>query len=102
MASTLSRTSKAEGGAVRVVLFLLVNKALDVLEIGDMTRNGNGALVLKSIFFLGFLEKFPEKRMVYIHHRYYKTLPFFPFTAHVHGHAALGNVQLVKIARLLL
>jgi hypothetical protein len=102
MASTLSRASKAETAAVRVVLLLLVNKALNVLEIGDMARNGYGALVLKSIFLLGFLEKFLEQRMVYIHHRYYKTLQFFPFTAHAHCHAALGNVQLVKIARFLL
>jgi len=99
MASTY--LAKAEADAVRVVLFLLVNKALNVLESGNLARNGDGALLLKSIFSFGFLEEFLEQRMVYIHHRYYKTLWFFSFTAHVHGHVALGDI-LMKIMHLLL
>jgi len=78
-----------------------IDKPLNILEIRDMARDGDGALLLKSIFLLGFLEKLLEQWMVYIHHRYYKTLLLFSFTAHIHGHAALGNV-LVEIVALLL
>jgi hypothetical protein len=46
------------------VLLLLVDKALHVLEVRDIARNDDGALLLKSIFLLGFLEEFLEQRMV--------------------------------------
>lgn len=78
-----------------------IDKALNVLEIRDMARNRDGALLLKSIFLFGFLEKFLKQRMVYIHHRYYETLLLFSCAAHVDGHAALGN-GLVKIVTLFL
>jgi len=86
---------------MRAVLLLLVDEALHILEVRDLARNGDGALLLKSIFLLGFVEEFLEQRMVYIHCRYYKTLMFFSFTAHVYRDAALWNI-LVKIVRLLL
>jgi len=85
---------------VRVVPFLLADKALHVLKIGNLAWDGDGALLPESKFLFSFLEEFLEQRMVYIQHRYYKTLQFFSFTAHVHGHAALGNT-LVNIVPLL-
>jgi len=76
-----------------MVVVLLIDKALNVLEIGDMAGNRDGALLVKSIFLFGFQQKFLEQRMVYIHHRYYKTLLFFSFAAHANSHAALGNID---------
>lgn len=85
---------------MRMVSFF-IDKGLNVLEVRDMTRNSDGALLLKSIFLLGFLEKLLEQRMVDIHHRYYETLLLFSFAAHVDRHAALGN-DLVQIVTLFL
>lgn len=80
--------------AVRLVLFS-VNEILHILENRDLAWNSNGALLFKSVFFLGLLKQLLEERVVDVYHRYNESALLFALS-NVNGEAALGHI-LVKL-----
>ncbi|GLJ44455.1 hypothetical protein SUGI_0932700 [Cryptomeria japonica] len=68
---------------------------LHMLEVGDFAWNSDPALVLKPIFFLSFLKKLLEERVVYVCHGYHTPLLFLS-VPNREGKVALGRF-LVKL-----
>lgn len=60
---------------VMVILgVLLLDHALNIAKLLDMTRNGDRSLLVKSILFLSFFQQVHEEWMIYINHRNHKPL----------------------------
>ncbi|GLJ44457.1 hypothetical protein SUGI_0932760 [Cryptomeria japonica] len=78
-----------------MMMTLSLYHLLHVLEVGDIAWNSDPALVLKSIFFLGFLQKLLEERVVYVCNGYHTALLFLSLP-NGEGKVALGHF-LVKL-----
>ena len=65
-----------------------IDQVLNVLELGELTRDSYGSLVCKPIFFLRLLQKLNKEWVFEVidRHRYFLLL--FAFTTHLYFHAS--------------
>ena len=62
------------------MVLLFIDHALNIAELLDVARDGDGAFLIKSILFLSFLQQLHEERVVDIDHWDHKPLLLFPLT----------------------
>ena len=68
---------------VVILGILLFDHALNnIAKLLNMTRNGDGALLIKSKLFLSFFQQVHEEWMIYINHRNHKPLLLLTLTYH--------------------
>jgi hypothetical protein len=68
---------------VVILGILLFDHALNnIAKLLNMTRNSDGALLIKSKLFLGFFQQVHEEWMIYINHRNHKPLLLLTLTYH--------------------
>lgn len=77
---------------VVVVGLVLINHPLNMLKFVNMARDGDCALVLKPVLFLGLLEKLQEERVVEVNHRHYEPLLLFSFSSDLDCQTPLRHV----------
>lgn len=67
---------------VVILGILLFDHALNTAKLLNMTRNSDGALLMKPKLFLSFFQQVHEEWMVYINHRNHKPLLLLALTYH--------------------
>lgn len=77
---------------VVVVRLVLVNHALNLAELLHVARDGNGAFLIKPIFFLSLLQQLHEEWMVDVYNRDNNPLLLLPLTHH-NSQATLRNIS---------
>ncbi|CAN1170757.1 hypothetical protein LINPERHAP2_LOCUS29172 [Linum perenne] len=75
--------------AVVVIVLILIDQALDVTELLDVARDGDGAfLVLEIEFILRSLEKTVEQRVIYVNHGNHEPLLLLSFVTYNYRYSA--------------
>ncbi|WVY95258.1 hypothetical protein V8G54_034346 [Vigna mungo] len=64
-----------------------IDQVLNVLKLGELTRDSYGSLVCKAVLFLRLLQKLNKKWMLQVIHRHRYFLLLFAFTTHLNFHA---------------
>ncbi|KAJ6969577.1 hypothetical protein NC653_034190 [Populus alba x Populus x berolinensis] len=67
---------------VVILRILLFDHAPNIAKLLNMTRNSDGALLMKPKLFLGFFQQVHEEWMIYINHRNHKPLLLLALTYH--------------------
>ncbi|WRX16910.1 hypothetical protein QQP08_009397 [Theobroma cacao] len=65
---------------VMMLVLFFIDHALNIAELLHVARDGDGALLIESVLFLGFLQKLHEERVVDIDHWDHKPLLLLPLT----------------------
>ncbi|PON71994.1 hypothetical protein PanWU01x14_068360 [Parasponia andersonii] len=71
---------------------LLINDSLNGSELIHVARNGDRALLIESVLFLGFLEKLHEERVVDVDNRNNEPLSLFLSLSNHHGQTPLWDI----------
>lgn len=80
------------GSSPTVDCVFSVNKPPEILEIRNLTRNREDALVVEAIDVLSFFQQMEKEWMVEIQDGDHKPRLLFLPVPHIHSHGALGNV----------
>jgi len=64
-----------------------IDQVLNVLKLGELTRDSYGALVCKAVLFLRLLQKLNKEWVLQVIHRHRYFLLLFAFTTHLYFHA---------------
>ncbi|RWW13155.1 hypothetical protein GW17_00023147 [Ensete ventricosum] len=78
----------AGGGAAAGVT---VDDALDVEEVVDVARDGDGSRVVEAVLLLGRPEQGHEERVVEVPHRHQEPLLLLPLASHPYRHPPFGR-----------
>ncbi|PON81205.1 hypothetical protein TorRG33x02_229450 [Trema orientale] len=71
---------------------LLINDSLNGSELIHVARNGDRALLIESVLFLGFLEELHEERVVDVDNRNNEPLSLFLSLSNHHGQTPLWDI----------
>ncbi|KAK8516103.1 hypothetical protein V6N12_013512 [Hibiscus sabdariffa] len=83
---------------VMVVAVVLVDQALNMAKLVHMARDGEGAVMVEAVLFLGLLQELLEEWVGHVHHRDHKPLLFFSLTNH-DGQPSLWNISQLLVSR---
>lgn len=81
------------------LLLLLVDQPLNVAEFRYMTRDGDGALLIKPVLILGLLQQLHEQRVTEIYDGHHESLLLLPLT-HQHSEASFGDALIQRLVLL--
>ncbi|KAK8530701.1 hypothetical protein V6N13_030648 [Hibiscus sabdariffa] len=84
---------------VVVVAVVLVDQALNMAELVDMARDGERAVMVETVLFLGSLQELLEEWVGHVHHRDHKPLLLLSLTNH-DCQASLWNISELLVSRM--